>query len=202
MRTDQNINPRESSARYQSTVELLRSSTSILHKRIESNRLISKFFDDADGVGRLVGRWYGFFVPFERQLQQIIGPDRLDLASRSKVPSLVSDLAAHRMNSAALQLCPYVPQYTNLPAAMGAMYVTEGATLGGQFLVKRIEANLGMTNGYGYSFFAGYREQTSKMWNEFKHILEAMCASDPQAAADSAVSTFLCIERWLMGSAC
>jgi len=91
---------------------------------------------------------------------------------------------------------------TNLPAAMGAMYVTEGATLGGQFLVKRIEANLGMTNGYGYSFFAGYREQTSKMWNEFKHILEAMCASDPQAAADSAVSTFLCIERWLMGSAC
>ncbi len=106
------------------------------------------------------------------------------------------------MNSAALQLCPYVPQYTNLPAAMGAMYVTEGATLGGQFLVKRIEANLGMTNGYGYSFFAGYREQTSKMWNEFKHILEAMCASDPQAAADSAVSTFLCIERWLMGSAC
>ncbi len=85
---------------------------------------------------------------------------------------------------------------------MGAMYVTEGATLGGQFLVKRIEANLGLSNGCGYSFFEGYRERTSKMWNEFKHLLEVNCANDPRAAANSAVLTFRCIERWLMGSAC
>lgn len=150
----------------------------------------------------MIGKWYGFFVPFEQQMRRISAMDRLDLACRSKLPSLALDLAAHRMDSEALQLCPYVPQYASLQEAMGAMYVTEGATLGGQFLVKRIESNLGLENGHGYSFFEGYRQQTSKMWNEFKALLEVMCESDPRAAADSAVSTFLCIERWLMESAC
>ena len=54
---------------------------------------------------------------------------------------------------------------------LGAMYVMEGSTLGGQYIARRAEQTLGLEPGSGNAYFRGYGDQTGAMWKSFKAVL-------------------------------
>jgi heme oxygenase len=56
-------------------------------------------------------------------------------------------------------------------AFLGAMYVIEGSTLGGQYIARHVEQILGFAPGHGDSYFRGYGDQTGSMWRDFKAVL-------------------------------
>ena len=56
-------------------------------------------------------------------------------------------------------------------AFLGAMYVMEGSTLGGQYIARHVEQVLGLVPGQGDAYFHGYGEHTGAMWNGFRQVL-------------------------------
>ena len=57
--------------------------------------------------------------------------------------------------------------------ALGVFYVVEGSALGGRFILKNIQQNLGLTPEHGASYFAGYGAKTGSYWKNFLEALQA-----------------------------
>ncbi len=60
------------------------------------------------------------------------------------------------------------------PDFLGAMYVMEGSTLGGQYIARYVEEKLALPAGQGNAYFRGYAEHTGSMWQRFKQHLIAL----------------------------
>jgi heme oxygenase len=67
---------------------------------------------------------------------------------------------------------------------LGAMYVMEGSTLGGQYIARHLEEVLGLAAGEGDAYFRGYGEHTGEMWRAFKGVLGEV----PEEQADSVIA--------------
>lgn len=78
-------------------------------------------------------------------------------------------------------------------AAWGALYVVEGAALGGQLIARRLFERFGITGEHGGAFFAGWGAQTGSRWREFRERLEIEVGPGPAGRAQActgAVGTF------------
>lgn len=105
------------------------------------------------------------------------------LAARKRSPLLLEDLrffGAHTdqqpsaVPDALDGLCSTGPSSSAGAANfLGAMYVIEGSTLGGQYIARHVEELLGLQPGEGDAYFRGYGDRTGSMWTEFKqHLLD------------------------------
>ena len=65
-------------------------------------------------------------------------------------------------------------------ALLGAMYVVEGSTLGGQYIARHVEAVLGLAPGQGDAYFRGHREKTGSLWREI--LAEIAAVPDEEAS--------------------
>lgn len=96
-----------------------------------------------------------------------------------------------------LPLCRDLPSVTTRPSVLGALYVIEGSTLGGQMISRHLETTLGLRNGAGYGYFRSYGPDTPEKWREFRGIL--LAHSGPgvdDLIVSSAQNTFACLHRW------
>lgn len=73
---------------------------------------------------------------------------------------------------------------------LGAMYVMEGSTLGGQQIARHVEHVLGLVPGEGDGYFRGYGDRTGPMWMEFKRHLSALHDSETDRAVEAARAMF------------
>ncbi len=73
---------------------------------------------------------------------------------------------------------------------LGAMYVVEGSTLGGQYIAKHVEEKFGFADGNGNTYFRGYGEHTGSMWRSFKDELIALPETDADEVIAAARSMF------------
>ena len=127
---------------------------------------------------QFVQRLYGFYEPLESTLTElpwweIIG---VDYSLRLKTPRLREDLLALGLtvpSIAALPRCRNLPSLTSEAQLWGCLYVIEGATLGGQIIIKNLNRNIGLTAVSGASFFDGYGAQTGSRWKSFCAALTA-----------------------------
>lgn len=147
-------------------------------------------------------RLYGFYLPYERAIHSGVsdGLD-IDLTPRRKSPLLEADLrclGASAEDIARLATCQWVPEITNTAAAAGSLYVTEGATLGGQIISRRLQRDLGITPISGGAFFTSYGSQLEAMWSEFGNAVERHCdtAAKQEEAIRAAICTFENFTRW------
>ncbi len=150
----------------------------------------------------LMSAYYGFYQPLERALApwgEII--PGLEWGRRSKTPYLQADLLALGLENPqidALPICPELPAITNVAQALGALYVLEGATLGGQVLRNLIEIKIGVGSTNGGAFMNVYGAETSALWQRFLDCLYPLQSPAERLEAVSvAESTFLCFEQWL-----
>jgi heme oxygenase len=148
---------------------------------------------------------FGFYAPFE----QALGTHRVrlvltDFAARCKTALLSNDLAAVGVSAdsvASLPRCAEIPACQDEAAALGSLYVLEGATLGGQVLLPMVEQRLQLTRGSGASYLGSYGDDTHVMWQRFRSVVESWCADSVRraTATAAAVATFESLEAWVCG---
>jgi len=80
---------------------------------------------------------------------------------------------------------------------LGAMYVVEGSTLGGQYIARHVEEVLNFTPGVGDAYFRGYGENTGAMWKEFRTVVTAMDEADSDQVIEGARKMFGMFARCL-----
>ncbi len=150
----------------------------------------------------LLARLYGYHVPLEQALVQAsnaLGID-VEMDRRRRVHRLRSDLHALQMTEAQITTLPCImglPPLTTCGKVIGALYVREGATLGGRVLARRLDGLLGSGSQHGRLFLAGDPGEP-QLW-------QRCCALVEEAAADghlddmiaSAIDTFAALETWL-----
>ncbi len=150
---------------------------------------------------RTLERFYGFWRPLEARLREIPGLDALglDLAERAKTPLLAEDLVALGVAvPTGARLCGDLPPIGGAAAALGCLYVIEGASLGGQVISKHLRSRLDITSETGGRFFHGYGERTGAMWRAFGASVSALAVTAEAQAemVDAAIATFRLLRLW------
>ncbi|MGC5703558.1 biliverdin-producing heme oxygenase [Pseudomonas sp. NFXW11] len=186
-----------------SLLQDLRTATATLHVALEKRLPFFSERLDAHWYQRLIQAYYGFYQPLETALfdRGSLPPD-YDPGQRRKTPALTGDLRALGLDPAQIETlprCSQLPPLTCSSACLGALYVLEGATLGGQILRREMARRLDLHPGNGGAFLDIYGSATGRRWKEFLGYLERS-PEDPGArrqAVSAAQSTFACFERWL-----
>lgn len=95
-----------------------------------------------------------------------------DLPSREKSKSIVVDLEVLGETDVVPSERPFTSdgKIITKPFALGILYVTEGSTLGGRYILKNIQKTLRLNEG-GTAYFSGYGEQTGSQWKKFMEQL-------------------------------
>jgi heme oxygenase (biliverdin-IX-beta and delta-forming) len=181
-----------------SLLEQLKLKTAVQHKRLEEVvDVLNPALTRAD-YGALLSDFYAFYAPLERQIFE--SPTwaglEFDLAARRKLPLLKRDLKA--LGVALPPWCPEI-KLEGFAQLLGGLYVTEGATLGGQVMTRHLKTSLNLTPDSGAAFFGSYAERVGPMWLEFKSFLNTQ-ATDQKTESEiiaGALETFTQFEAWL-----
>lgn len=149
----------------------LKEATKEQHENLEGVvDVMNKMFTRED-YERLLTKFYKFYSSIEpRVAANRLNDSGFDFEARRKTPSLERDLA----NLGILENVKHLegswndlPELNTSAKAFGACYVMEGATLGGQMIMRHLKDHLGLTPDNGGSFFNSYGAQVGPMWKEF-----------------------------------
>jgi heme oxygenase len=178
-------------------LQILKQETEEEHRGAEGALpLMQKNLDQSTYVDCL-GKWYGVIAAWEEQAS-LSAPAWLQplLISRSRRSLLALDLAWFGV--LAPQERVTLPPLADLPSLLGAMYVLEGSTLGGQIIASHVETALPLTPGHGDSFFRGHGSQTGPLWKEFCEMLKTHIPDDQQdKVIVSAKRMFMTVSFWM-----
>ena len=189
---------------------MLRHATRDHHQRAEValSNLISLDAPTRAAYTTTLVRLAGWYLPLEDRLNETarslagIGLTWLD---RRRSPSLIDDLTVLGHHGG-IETCNALPSVVTLPKAVGCLYVLEGATLGGQIVVRRLRASPEMQADPGFRFFSGYGDRTASMWRAFGAAVSTYAErsrADGQASrvrdelVTSAQATFDSLMVWL-----
>jgi heme oxygenase len=185
----------------------LREATAAAHQRLEDRMDVMGLTGSLDSYRTLLARFLGIYQPLEEQLAGLDwSAAGFDFAARRKSHRLHRDLEVlglSRIRIDALPLCRELPPLATRPEGLGALYVLEGATLGGQIISREVDAKLGIGEATGGAFFAGYGTASGQMWRGFIDVLEreGSTPSAARAVEESALATFACFETWMTADA-
>jgi len=184
-------------------LKILRNETAEWHARIETVVPVLRDEFTPAGYLRLLERLYGFYAGFEPRVSSVAGLAGLlpDWPERQKLGWLSADLLwLGRQNSDLRQLpaCEDLPRMDSAAMAFGALYVTEGSTLGGSIIARRLATRIGVSAGRGATFFTGHGSATAVRWKIFTLALSNMATThNEQEIVNTAVQTFKTLWRWL-----
>ena len=141
----------------------------------------------------LLYRYLSVYRPFEEALLSGIALllDATSWRYHSKVTLLERDLLALGPDLRANQPMrrPTLPTLDDADSALGALYVVEGSSLGGQVIYREVKRRLGLGAPSGAAFFFGAGPQTGIAWKEFTAMMEQQI-SHPELAASAACAMF------------
>lgn len=158
-----------------------------------------KKLDSNNSYAHLLNVFYGYFNPVERQIERYIDETILfDISERRKSETLLSDIQSVGA-TAFMNACNDLPRIESAADALGAMYVLEGSTLGGQFISKMIAEKLGLAPSDYIQFFSGYGDETNNKWTDFKVLLNNYPESiaDQNEVIEAANETFTKFKNWI-----
>jgi heme oxygenase len=175
-------------------LQRLRTETRPYHDALELNQfnqdLTAGTLSEATTT-HFLAKMYGFLRPYEDRLRHYTLPPSWQQEQRYRAHLILGDLGT---DAAALPLCPALPPLDTLPQLLGAMYVMEGSTLGGQVIARQLTKADISTRAY----FTGYAERTGPMWKSFcQQLSEAATPETEDEIVQSASRTFQHLETWL-----
>jgi heme oxygenase len=181
----------------------LRNETRVEHKLIEAACGLPDAVHNLGDYQRCLLDFYGIFCPLERHIATFNEWENLGLSMqrRERMPDLQQDLrllnvAPDLWREAPAHALPALPQF---PFALGALYVLEGSTLGGQIIMAALQQQLRTPTGVPGGFFAGRGDTTGPLWHQFRKVLDAYGQQFPETQADvieGARRTFNAIASW------
>jgi len=118
--------------------------------------------------------------------------NQLDLAKREKTASLLADLKELDVDTSELEDKNAITLLNNTTEAyaLGAMYVLEGATLGGSVIYKQLKLNQNFENGFNFNYYTIYGKELINNWQSFLQVLNALPETDHQHAINGANMMF------------
>ena len=173
-------------------MKLLKRETLDLHEEVETLMPVMNEHLTRQDYLELLRRLQAVVVPLEAQLSTLPLPAELAWPERRKAHLLARDLAAlgEKEEIPAMPVPFSVPELTSpklisVAEAFGALYVLEGATLGGQLISRQLGRRLGLSPGRGSAYFSGYGPETGPRWRSFGEVLEATV---PPGEADAVLA--------------
>lgn len=182
-------------------LDRLRAATRLAHEAVERELDWERRVGSLDGYRDLLARLYGFHAVWEPAAAALLADDAF-FEPRRKARLLVADLRClglrqSDIDALALPCDPCVPMGTRADA-LGAMYVLEGSTLGGQLIARRVTAVLGLGPQSGCSYYGVYGPAVGMMWRDFRaRLLDASSPEADDAMARTALCTFERLRTWL-----
>ena len=176
--------------------EQLKEQTKTNHQLLEKKMMgRMRAMQDRRDYINLLGNFYAYFGGLEQLIQKYISNNDVpDFDLRRKADSLASDIEILGGVLPKLAATDHLPAITNHQEALGALYVIEGSTLGGQIISQMIGRQLNLNEGL--SFFKSYGEQTLVMWQRFQAFLNLTQNSPGAATITAANETFLKFSEW------
>lgn len=153
----------------------IKSHTADSHKKLESLPVSSSILSPAMKVSdytHYLSLMHDVHQNTEELIYPIVSGIITDLNERRKKHLIEEDLSYLNHNKTATK-CVFDNRNITLPFALGILYVVEGASLGGRFILKNIITVPGLDKDKGTSYFKGYGEKTGSYWKSFLNFLEA-----------------------------
>jgi heme oxygenase len=171
----------------------LRAATSVAHRRLEVDLDLMSPALTMARYGSLLAAFASVHATLDDEIWGQIcaaGPvdtlAELDFASRRKLPTLLIDLAVLDLPEPRRVPLPI----RSLNAALGALYVCEGATLGGRIIAPHVLQVLGPNTPV--AFFTSYGTDVPRMWSTCRRVFDELLATPFAArqAANAATDVF------------
>lgn len=185
-----------------SVLQRLREETREEHEAVERDLDWEWHVAERGRYRALLARFHGFHAALEPRIAAAL-EEAAFFDPRRRLDDLVADLVALGLTPqriAGLPLCRGAPNLSGPSEALGALYVLEGSTLGGQIIARRVARDLGLAPHTGCAYYAAHGRETGTMWRDTRARLAAQAESGP-AAADAMVSsaraTFAALRAWL-----
>ena len=176
-------------------MQVLKKGTAACHESIEGKMTVMRPGFSIDEYKVMLAKFYSFYAPYERVVLNNPYPELLNIQGRLRMPALKLDLQVLKIAPPAHEA--ELPEMKTPAQRLGALYVTEGSTLGGQIISRHLAKSLDLPVDQGLSFFAGYGKETGPMWKMLCSVLRTELG-EPSALAEAvqaANKTFSALER-------
>lgn len=183
----------------------LREETAPAHRALEAASPLMDPALDGEGYRRYLRASWGFWKPVEDALAASSAASVVpDLESRWKAPLLITDLRFFGESPRTTWPHLEAPPFGDLEGAVGCLYVLEGSTLGGQFLVRHLSRALDLQPPEGLRFLASYGTRVGARWRDFRAGVKRWAEEEPGSAGRAredrviagAQQTFEALGRW------
>ncbi|RYE31957.1 MAG: hypothetical protein EOP42_09930 [Sphingobacteriaceae bacterium] len=166
--------------------EVLKNATNHQHDQLEQLMFVDKIMNGSLSVEeykQILLTNYLVHAGLESYLHNNLSSDlqqELQIHKRGKLAALKHDL--QELNIPQPEINPdknsiQIPQ--NNAAILGAMYVLEGATLGGNVIVKKLKINPNLQNKQlNFYYYQVYGSDLVTNWKSFSQVLNTKVASD------------------------
>ena len=177
----------------------LREETRALHERVEQRLDLSRPGRPLEWYRTVLKAFHGFYTPTEF-VCPAYGADAarwIDTVDRRKSHLLRADLQhlgltpgeVHQLPNCREMTAPMTPS-----RQLGCMYVMEGSTLGGQYIVRHLDRS------WPSAFFRSYGASVGSAWKSFCAVLDLASADAEPVNCDEVVAgaseTFKRLDRW------
>lgn len=180
----------------------LRAETRPYHDAVEANpfnRALAAGTVTAADTAWFLAAIYGVVRPYEAQLRAHATDfePEWELPRRYRAALILEDLPRLGYPATLPSDCPALPPLATRAQLLGAMYVLEGSTLGGQVIARQLtQAGIGAP-----AYFVGRGDQTGPLWKAFCQQFEAAAATEDSAEIIHSASTvFQALATWLSRS--
>ena len=181
-----------------STTDELKTITADAHQASEKKMVgILRGIRDMTDYVRLLKTLHGFYAPVEALICRYLDSANFpDLSRRRRADYLLWDIGATGLAFPDAATCADLPRIDSFHRALGAMYVLEGSTLGGQIIAGRISRELETSSSL--SFFGAYGAETRRMWQAFKDFINRPFNTHHRGEIVAAAKdTFLTFSNWI-----
>jgi heme oxygenase len=182
-------------------VDRLREATRALHGEMDA---AVGLLADRERYVWFLAKMFGFHAPLEPRLAEGLSGAAaalgLDLEARRKAHLFAMDLLHFDVHPSKLARCAALPRLDAPARALGALYVIEGSTLGGAFLLAQAGRALGIAPGTGASGIAPYGTGLRAMWVGYANAVDAFVTAEPALEPEviaGAVETFEKMVAWI-----
>ena len=184
--------------------DTLRSATRTVHERLHHHAAFADLLVgriDKSSYRRLLAALYGFHAPLEAAL--LAGFDKwplaIDMRARRRISRLRYDLFSLGLDREQVGLLPHskFPRFTSVGAVLGALYVRDGAAIGGRMMARMLDPLLGPRKRVGRLFLAG-APRDAGLWQETCEAIEKAALNGHLAEmVCGARETFAQFETWI-----
>jgi heme oxygenase (biliverdin-IX-beta and delta-forming) len=180
----------------------LRDETAAMHRAVERALPLLDADLSLERYQRALRVLYGYYEPLEARLAQMAELPRLGVPFARRAPLLERDLLALGMapeGIVAIRRCSVLPGLTGLEHLAGAVYVLEGASLGGRVVARVLQRRLAIGRSNGGSFFLSDGHGAASRWAAFVAWLDALpnAGASSDAIVSSARDTFSTLAQWV-----